>query len=197
MGNRFIASVAIRIIAGRFGGRRLETMEATGLRPTTDRVRESIFNIVSSRLNLDGVHVLDIFAGTGALGLEALSRGAGTCDFIERDRRTATLIRRNIGNLGLGDDQARVLVGDVMEGLATTYERYDLILADPPYASTSFDSIVRCIAERRLLLPGGLLVLEHRAGMAPPVPGGFRPVLERSFGDTAIALYQGPQIEQA
>lgn len=184
-----IASVSIRIIAGRFGGRRLQSRRAPGLRPTTDRVRESIFNILMSRFDFDQARVLDLFAGTGALGIEAISRGAVHCDFVEKNRGTAEVIGANLDLLGLRDS-ARVLVGDVIDMVATTSDRYDLILADPPYASTVFDALAGIIAARGLLVPRGLFVLEHPGHMRPSAPEGLESIAERSFGDTGIAVYR-------
>lgn len=188
-GNRFIAAVPIRVIAGRYGGRRLRSREAPGLRPTTDRVRESIFNMLVARFEFNEVRVLDLFAGTGALGIEALSRGAASCDFVERSRRTAGIISSNIGLLGIGG-QARVLVGDAINYAVSASDRYGLILADPPYASNHYEVLARIIADGKLLVPQGIFVLEHPGGMPPPEPEGFAPIVKRSFGDTGVALYR-------
>ncbi len=133
--------------------------------------------------------MLDLFAGTGALGIEAISRGAAHCDFVEKSRATAETIRANLDMLGL-QERARVLVGDAVDMAATTSERYELILADPPYASSVFETLPGIIAARDLLLPRGLFVLEHAGHMKIVPPAGLDPVVERSFGDTGIIIFR-------
>ncbi|MGC1152443.1 16S rRNA (guanine(966)-N(2))-methyltransferase RsmD, partial [Mycobacterium sp.] len=120
-----------RIIGGVAGGRRI-AVPPRGTRPTTDRVRESLFNIVTARLDLSGLSVLDLYAGSGALGLEALSRGAASALFVESDRRAATVLERNIATLGLpGATLRRGLVATVLAAGAAM--PVDVVLADPPY----------------------------------------------------------------
>src|ERR1700759_4165671 len=120
-----------RIIGGVAGGRR-DSVPATGTKPTTPRVRESLFNIVTARRDLTGLAVLDLYAGSGALGLEALSRGAASALFVESDHRTAAVVARNIATLGL--DGATLRRGAVASVLAAgTASPVDLVLADPPY----------------------------------------------------------------
>lgn len=126
------------------GGRRLVSPDAgrgaAVTRPTTDKVRESLFNALESRGEIEGRAVLDLFAGSGALGIEALSRGARHCTFVERDRRAVEALRTNIEQLGLGDRSA-VVVADVMARLPGL-PRTDLALADPPYAFTSWEALL-------------------------------------------------------
>jgi 16S rRNA (guanine966-N2)-methyltransferase len=122
----------MRIIAGEWGGRRIEAPKGEATRPTADRTRETLFNMLASRLgDFEGLRVADLFAGSGALGLEALSRGAARCLFVERDRAALDAIRANIATLGAGE-RARVEAGSVM-GLGPAREPLDLVLADPPY----------------------------------------------------------------
>ena len=127
----------MRIIAGEFRGRKLDAPRGDGTRPTTDRVRESLMSaLVSLRDGLDGAVVLDAFAGSGALSLEALSRGADTAMLCERDRDAAAVIERNIAALRLGRDRARLVRGDVLKrGAAAPGRPFDLIFLDPPYAT--------------------------------------------------------------
>jgi len=169
-------------------------MPRPGLRPTTDRVRESAFNMLVSRADIEGMRVLDLYAGTGALGIEALSRGAMSCDFVERDRRTAELIGRNLDSLGIRGC-SRIMVGDAVEMISTTAERYDMILADPPYASQAAAIVLRIVCERQLLCPGGILLLEFGGVRTVPCLPGLPLILERSFGDTSIALYRASPAE--
>ncbi|MBS1910971.1 MAG: 16S rRNA (guanine(966)-N(2))-methyltransferase RsmD [Bacteroidetes bacterium] len=177
----------MRIIAGELRGRVLKSTTSSMLRPTTDRVRESIFNILANRIPLEGALVLDLFAGTGALGIEALSRGAAYCEFVESDRRVAALIADNLKALGL-TARASVHVRDVMKYVAGLERSFNLILADPPYAATIFDRLVHDIFSSGCLAPGGIFVLEHGPATAIAPPPGAGLLVQRTFGDTAITL---------
>ncbi len=179
----------MRVIAGTFGGRTLRARDLPELRPTTDRVRESIFSILFSRFDVEGGAVLDLFAGTGALGIEAISRGAARCTFVEKHRKTAALVEENLASLGITEG-ARVVVRDAVKFLEETDREYDLILADPPYAATVFDRVIALVFERGLLRPGGFFVLEHSSAMRGRAAAGAEIVVERSFGDTAITIYR-------
>ena len=158
------------------------------LRPTTDRVRESIFNILAARFEFEGAAVLDLFAGTGALGIEALSRGGATCEFVESDRRAASVIADNLRALGL-ESCGKVVARDAMKFIAAPGGGYDLIFADPPYAAPLFEPLVRGVFAGEMLAPEGLFVLEHAGGMTPPTAPGAELLLARGFGDTGIAIY--------
>jgi 16S rRNA (guanine966-N2)-methyltransferase len=181
----------MRIIAGDLRGRVIKSTQTSMLRPTTDRVRETIFNILQARFPFDGARVLDLFAGTGALGIEALSRGAASCDFVESDRKAAGIITENITALALGD-RSRLVSRDAMKFIAETDRSYDLIFADPPYAAPIFERLVRDIFSNGRLDGDGLFVLEHSAAMKSPRGDRFAVVKERSFGDSAITIYAWP-----
>ncbi|MCL6615468.1 MAG: 16S rRNA (guanine(966)-N(2))-methyltransferase RsmD, partial [Firmicutes bacterium] len=164
----------MRIVAGRFRGRRLRGPSHPGLRPTAERVREAIFNILGPRVQ--GAVVLDLFAGAGGLGLEALSRGAKRVVFVERDRRALALLRRNLAELGLGGEEFEVIPGDVLvvlAGLAAGGRSFDLILADPPYGAGLSGRTLVLLAEGGLLDREGLLVLEHRSSEIVTPPQGL------------------------
>ncbi len=178
----------MRIIAGSLRGRTLKSTQTSMLRPTTDRVRESIFNILAARFEFEGARALDLFAGTGALGIEALSRGAGECDFVESDRRAAAVITDNLLTLGVAP-RGRVITRDALKFLEESDRSYDLIFADPPYATTIFERLVRAIASEGRLSPEGLFVLEHAGSMAAPLNAGLELVTARGFGDTGISIY--------
>lgn len=165
----------------------LKSTTSSMLRPTTDRVRESIFNILANRISFEGARVLDLFAGTGALGIEALSRGAVRCDFVESDRRVAAIIVDNVKTLGL-TARASVHVRDVMKYVAGLEGSFDLILADPPYAATIFDRLVHDIFSSGCLAPGGILVVEHGPATEIAPPPGADLLVQRGFGDTSITL---------
>jgi 16S rRNA (guanine966-N2)-methyltransferase len=176
-----------RIIAGSARGRRL-AVPAAGTRPTTDRVRESVFNILAARLDFDGLTVLDLFAGSGALGLEALSRGAGSAVFVESDPKAIKVIEANIRASGLAG--ARVVRRRVADHLQRPGGASDLVFADPPY-----DLADREVAELLTDLAagavahGGLMVLERAARSAPTVwPEEFGEVAVRRYGETRIEM---------
>ncbi|MGW4351577.1 16S rRNA (guanine(966)-N(2))-methyltransferase RsmD [Nocardia sp. NPDC004582] len=176
-----------RIVAGTAGGRRLRVPPA-GTRPTSDRVREALFSFLHARMDFDGLHVLDLYAGSGALALEALSRGASHALLIEADRKAATIIRGNIGDLGLpGADLRQHSVASVLSGPAP--ERYDLVFSDPPYDLDVADvqSDLRALASNGWLHDDALIVVE-RSTRSPEVvwPDGFAPLKSRTYGETRL-----------
>ena len=179
----------MRIVAGKFRGRALATPENGAIRPTSDRVREAVFNILAhgvEGLALDGCRVLDLFAGTGALGIEALSRGASFCLFVEQDVEARSLIRQNIEVFGL-TGQTRIYRRDATSlGPALPRERFGLVLADPPYGKGLGERGMAAAAEGGWLEPGAVAVLEERAGIAIRWPDGFVAIDLRTWGDTAV-----------
>ncbi|HEY2204093.1 MAG TPA: 16S rRNA (guanine(966)-N(2))-methyltransferase RsmD [Pseudonocardia sp.] len=179
-----------RIIAGTVGGRRI-AVPAEGTRPTSERVREALFSSLQADPGLDGLAVLDLYAGSGALGLEALSRGAARALFVESDRRAAGVLRRNIGTLGLGG-VAEVRTGAVAAVLAgPAPARFDLVLADPPY-SVDNDELVgwlRAAAAHGWLAEDATVVLERPARSAPvDWPAPLRAERDRRYGDTVLRI---------
>lgn len=171
------------------GGRRLVVPPRT-TRPTTDRVRESLFNILSARRELTGLAVLDLYAGSGALGLEALSRGAASALFVESDQRTAAVIARNIKALGLSG--AAVRRGAVAAVLAAgTSSPVDLVLADPPYDvdTAEVNAVVAVLATHGWVHAGTIAVVERAATSAPLTwPESWRVWPQRVYGDTRLEL---------
>jgi 16S rRNA (guanine966-N2)-methyltransferase len=178
-----------RVIGGVAGGRRI-AVPPRGTRPTTDRVRESLFNIVTARLDLTGRAVLDLYAGSGALGLEALSRGAASAVFVESDRRAATVLEGNVATLGLpGATVRRGLVAPVLAGGATA--PVDLVLADPPYEvdAAEVHAVVAALTAHGWVHDGTLAVVERAAASAPlSWPSGWQPQRPRVYGDTRLEL---------
>lgn len=174
-----------RIIAGEFGGRRLE-VPRRGTRPTTDRVREALFSALSHSGVLAGARVLDLFAGSGALGLEALSRGAAHVTFVESGAPAAAVIARNAQQLGCAD--AVTVVKERAHAYVARGEGpFDLILLDPPYDIPVADLAGVLAGLPPLVADGGEVVLEWaaRAG-EPPWPDGLRPFTQKSYGETAL-----------
>jgi 16S rRNA (guanine(966)-N(2))-methyltransferase RsmD len=178
-----------RIIGGVAGGRRI-TVPPRGTRPTTDRVRESLFNIVTARRDLNGMSVLDLYAGSGALGLEALSRGAESALFVESDHRAAAVLARNVATLGLpGATLRRGLVDAVLAAGAAA--PVDLVLADPPYDVETADihAALAALTTHGWTREGTLAVVERAAtSQALSWPAGWQPWPQRVYGDTRLEL---------
>ena len=179
----------MRVIAGSLKGRRLAAPTWEGLRPTSDKLRETLFNILAARVA--GALVLDAFAGTGALGIEALSRGARAVTFLESDRRAASLIADNLAHCGI-ESGYTVLRAPVAVGLErlrahSSFQPFDIVLMDPPYR---FDSTEALAGADRVLAERGMLVLEHaRTEQVPEVSGALVRVRQVVSGDSALAMY--------
>jgi 16S rRNA (guanine966-N2)-methyltransferase len=165
----------VRVVSGELRGRRIESPAGDVTRPTTDKVREAVFNALGSAGILDGATVLDLFAGTGAMGIEALSRGATRCVFVERDRNALVALRRNVESLGLGS-RSEIVQGDA---LAAVPREADILIADPPYGFGGWDDLVA-----RARAP--FLVLE--ADVPVPAPEGWETVRERRYGRTHVTF---------
>ena len=175
-----------RIVGGVAGGRHL-IVPPRGTRPTTDRVRESVFNVLAARMDFAGLRVLDLYAGSGALGLEALSRGAVSVLFVENDRRAADVITRNIATVGLpGATVRRAPVASVLAGSPTPM---DLVFADPPYevSATEVESALERLGDHGWLAEDAVIIVE-RSAMSPSLtwPAGWEVWPERRYGDTRI-----------
>lgn len=177
-----------RIISGTAGGRRLKTPSGSATRPTSDRVREALFSGLESRDVLRGAHVLDLYAGSGALGLEAASRGAASVVLVESDRRAAAVARENADSLGLASVSVRI--SSVEKLLAGTPTRpVDLVLADPPYdvAEDALAHVLGLLTERGWLAAGALLVVERSTRSPEPAwPPGVVPEGCRTYGETTL-----------
>lgn len=173
--------MSLRIVGGRLGGRRIEAPPGRSVRPTRERVREAWFSALGERI--DGARVLDLFAGSGALGIEALSRGAALVHFVEADGRAFRVLRRNLEMMGV-EDRARLHRGDVFRLLdrLRAGPRFEVALADPPYG----EGLATRVADRFVRDPfAGLLCLEH----APSEPLAGRPVWERTYGESTLSFF--------
>ncbi len=179
----------MRIIAGAFKGRVLAGPKWPGLRPTSDRLRETLFDILGTSVR--GARVLDAFAGTGALGIEALSRGAASVVFFERDPRAQALIAANLRRCGVAEGYVMIRAASGLRRAAGEGRGFDLILADPPYDALDLAAAVALVSA--WLAPEGLLVLEHaRRRPAPSETGALRCVRAVRAGDSALAFYRRP-----
>jgi 16S rRNA (guanine966-N2)-methyltransferase len=184
--------IALRVIAGSAKGLALAAPPGRRTRPTADRVREAIFNRLAGRV-VDAA-VLDLFAGSGALGIEALSRGAARAVFVEVDRRALAALSENLARSRLAG-QAAVLPLSVPRALARLVqagERFDLIFADPPYRLSWGARLLADAHLQALLAPGGVLVLEHERGAAL---GAWQPTQRARYGDTEVSLFE--EVERA
>jgi 16S rRNA (guanine966-N2)-methyltransferase len=180
----------VRIVGGRFRGKQLRPPSDAGIRPTSDRTRESVFNILMSRLgpNLDGLKVLDLFAGTGALGLEALSRGAAGVTIVDTGAEARGLIRDHIEAFGAGG-VAKLLRRDATQlGSAGTFGPFDLVFLDPPYGKRLGELALAALRDGRWLAPGATLVLEESTDAAVALPPGFVLDDRRVYGAAAVHI---------
>ncbi len=176
----------MRIIAGEWRGRPIAAPQGHGTRPTSDRAREGLFSMLQSRLgSFEGLHAADLFAGTGALGLEALSRGAAHCTFIDKEREPIEMLRRNAEHLGARERSEIRAQG--VEHAPPPRRPCDLILMDPPYAGGLAEMALKRIAAPGWLMPGGWISVETAEGIAD-VPGAFAVETERRFGKARITL---------
>ncbi len=178
----------MRIVAGRFKGAALAAPKSQSTRPTSDRLRETVFNILAHGLafDLNGCRVLDLFAGTGALGFEAISRGARHCTFIEEASDARGVIRRNMESFGL-NGAAKIFRRDATRlGAPGTIEPFDLVFADPPYDKGLGEKALVSAGAGGWLQPGAICVLEERATAQIEVPEGFTELDRREAGDSQV-----------
>ncbi|MEJ5358501.1 MAG: 16S rRNA (guanine(966)-N(2))-methyltransferase RsmD [Desulfobacterales bacterium] len=180
----------LRVIAGELRGRRLRTPSGRTTRPTADRTREAVFNILGARLL--GGWVLDLFAGSGAFGIEALSRGAAGAVFVENDRRAFAVLQRNLADLGLLG-RSRAFLRDAARGLgflAGEGFRFRIAFLDPPYGAGLVVPALQGLLAAACMDPGGLIVVEHSAGEGlPETVASLRRSDRRRYGDTLVSFY--------
>jgi len=178
----------MRVITGSARGRRLKELEGMETRPTTDRVKEGMFNVL--QFDIEGRRVLDLFAGTGQLGIECLSRGAVSAVFVDRRADAVKLIRENLKITELSD-RARVVSGDSMEYLKSLREKFDVILLDPPYEAGLLEPAIAHIAKFDILAPHGIIVAEHPAGkVLPALSAPYRLHRTYRYGKIGMTLYR-------
>jgi 16S rRNA (guanine966-N2)-methyltransferase len=176
--------MSIRVTGGYLKGRILKTVPGQHTRPTTGKVREAIFSILQH--DLPDADVLDLFAGSGALGIEAISRGAASAVLVENKFQAAAVIRKNLELCGL---ELRLIMADYKKGaniLSSEGQKFDLIFADPPYGSIPFHTLYDQLVGFSLFKPGGLFILEHAGGEEPP---SDKLIKTRRFGDSAVSFF--------
>ena len=173
-----------RIIAGLYGGRNIQAPDTVATHPMSERVRNALFNIVGDEIKQ--AHVLDAFAGSGALGLEALSRGAAQATFVERDSRAVATLDNNVSLFNL-KAQTNIVQADVISWVKGCQDSYDIILVDPPYDDPQFSTAMELI---KLLKPNGTMILSYPGSGEVPTANGVVVVDNRSYGTAALAFYR-------
>jgi 16S rRNA (guanine966-N2)-methyltransferase len=184
----------MRIVGGRLKGRVLQGPESNAIRPTSDRLREALFNILAHSYGnpVEGAQTLDLFAGTGALGIEALSRGACFALFVDESAKACTIVRANVEALGLSG-AARILRRDTRKlGQMAEQERFNLVFLDPPYGNGFFPPTLKALRDGGWLCKDALLVIEERADADVELQEGFIALERRRFGDTQLVFASSP-----
>ena len=183
----------MRVITGFARGRRLVTLEGNDVRPTTDKVKEALFSIV--QFELEGRRVLDLFAGSGQLGIEALSRGADSCVFVDSSKKAVEVVRQNLAATGL-TRKASVIHGDSLRYLQTCRDRFDVAFLDPPYGTGMLQKALAVLPP--LMRPSGVIVCEAPKGEAlPETAGGFSLWRTYHYSKVSLAVYRTATIEEA
>lgn len=177
----------MRVITGTARGRKLRDLPGLDTRPTTDKVKESIFNIV--QFDVEGRKVLDLFAGTGQLGIEALSRGAEKCVFVDQSREAVKIIQENVKTTGF-ENQSRVATGDGVSFLTSCREKFGLAFLDPPYDSDLLDRALLKMSEIDIMTENGIIVCESALDkIMPTLPGPYEKGRDYRYGRIKLTLY--------
>ena len=177
----------MRIIAGKYRGRLLTTGKDLTVRPTADRVKQTIFDMLSARMEFEGITVLDLFSGSGSIGLEALSRGASNVTFVEKAKSSLTLAESNIRTLGC-DSESKLYQADVFWYLKNTKQSFDLVFADPPYKLKIIGTIPERVFESSVLKENAYLVMEHSKGSGVELNPLHYEIIRKPFGQTVVLL---------
>jgi 16S rRNA (guanine966-N2)-methyltransferase len=181
----------VRIVGGAFRGRRLKAPAGGATRPTSEKVREALFDILGERIR--GALLVDLFAGTGAVGFEAVSRGAARAVLVERRGATLRALRENQESLGLGRDSVRVIAADAAKALAILKAEGEppaVVFCDPPYSDASWPLLLARMGQALPWEEGGLLVVEHASRNPPACPEGFRLRKAYRYGDTGVTVFE-------
>jgi 16S rRNA (guanine966-N2)-methyltransferase len=179
----------MRVIAGEYRGRTIVTVPDRSVRPATDRVRQTLFDLLTTRMVFDDARVLDLFAGSGSLGIEALSRGARSAVFVEAAREPARLIERNLQTLRC-TDRGRVVVMDALVFARGSHSPYDLVFADPPYAFEGTAGLPGLLIGSALVAPGGWLLIEHTNAQVFTDTDRYSVGPVRKFGRTVVTFFR-------
>ena len=176
----------MRVITGEARGRKLITLEGEDVRPTTDRVKEGMFNII--QFDLEGAAVLDLFAGSGQLGIEALSRGAKHCTFVDASTKSIDVVKQNLKTVGF-EKRASVFCGDSKMYITLSRDKFDIALLDPPYHKNIIDSVLPVVAEK--MTENGVILCESELReILPETAGEFSKYREYKYGKIKITVYR-------
>jgi 16S rRNA (guanine(966)-N(2))-methyltransferase RsmD len=185
----------LRVISGTAKGHKLKTIKGLTTRPTSDKVKGAVFNILAALI--PGANILDIFAGTGSLGIEALSRGADSAVFVDKSSECFRTIKENLAHTKL-ESEATVVVGDVFAALnkfSKNNKKFDIIFLDPPYGKGLVEETLKSIAENDIIMPEGIIVAEHDASdKVPEEVGGLARYRWEKYGDTVISFYRSKHV---
>jgi putative methyltransferase len=182
----------MRIISGIYGGLQLVSKIPRNIRPTTDISRESLFNVITNLIDFEGVRVLDLFAGTGALGIEAISRGAAFVQFVDKSAQSISLIKSNLQKFQINPQNYNIQQKDVLKFLSSEQNKFDLIFADPPYDLNVFSQIADILIQKKVLMDSGIFVYELRASMNIFIPNGLNLIKTKEFGETKFYFLKYP-----
>jgi 16S rRNA (guanine(966)-N(2))-methyltransferase RsmD len=177
----------MRIIAGDFRGRTLESVRDLSVRPTTDRAKQTIFDILANRIKFDGLEVLDLFAGSGSLGLEALSRGVKSVTFIDKARKSLVVVEKNVAALGC-ESQCSVYQADVFWYLKNINRTYDIVFTDPPYKLENVGVLPNAIYDSGITRNGTYVVMEHSRESVIELDELKYEILKKAFGQTTVLI---------
>ena len=182
-------ALTMRVISGLYKGRILKTVPNLSVRPATDRVKQTLFDMLTTRIEFDGARVLDLFAGSGGLGIEALSRGASHVTFVEQERNAVEYLEQNLRTIGC-ERNASVIRRDAKLFLAHCSDTFDIVFADPPYAYDSTSQIPELIFGSSILAPRGYLLIEHSKDLRFEASPSYRVGSEKKFGRTRVTFFQ-------
>lgn len=179
----------MHITGGFLKSRKIDSPKSENVRPTLSQVRESIFSALFSMIDFEDKTFLDLFAGSGIMGFEAISRGFVTSDFVEKDKKTFFLLKENAKKLGLDNNQTQFFAGDSTKVLIKIKKNYDVIYVDPPYQSGLYDKVLKIIKDENLLKEGGLIVLEHPKSLEIN-HSGFDLIKQKTYSDKIISFLE-------
>lgn len=180
----------MRIISGKYRGRQFKAKAPTGVRPTADAVREAIFNVLNNLIDFQNANVMDICAGTGALGIESISRGADYCRFIEKSPRTARYISNAAADFNIPSDCFDIIVQDAVKYLRNISETFHIIFFDPPYFENLYQDSIEIIAENNILDKNGILVIEYDEKVEFNIPKNLSEISSKKYGSTIVSYIE-------
>lgn len=185
----------MRVIAGKYKGRRLETVPDNSVRPATDKVKGAIFNVLQSRVNWTTASVLDLYAGSGSVGIEALSRGALKCIFVEKSRSALQFLKSNVELIG-ANGSAQVVSGDVDIFLKSVRSKFEVVFADPPYALEALKGLPNKIFQTGIIAAEGYLIIEHPTRYEFNPSSLWEVAVQKVYGNTTVSFFQHKKSEE-